>query len=115
MITDTDPKLYWVEDRNDKKVLLIKKNGKRLVLEIGDMISFKFGQKIIAKIIGFTFQGPYSQPNGMLFTEYKNGVWDEWTIRKKKLNIFFHFDVWKTVKKIYIEPPLPPSNFESEL
>ena len=24
MITDTDPKLYWVEDRNDKKVLLIK-------------------------------------------------------------------------------------------
>ena len=70
MITDTDPKLYWVEDRNDKKVLLIKKNGKRLVLEIGDMISFKFGQKIIAKIIGFTFQGPYSQPNGMLSVSY---------------------------------------------
>ena len=78
-------------------------------------ISIVLSVCVIAKIIGFTFQGPYSQPNGMLFTEYKNGVWDEWTIRKKKLNIFFHFDVWKTVKKIYIEPPLPPSNFESEL
>ena len=107
-----DPKLYWIEDRNPNKVLLVKKNGKQLELIIGDMISFIFGHKIIAKIIGFTFYGPYSQPNGLLFTEYKNGVWDEWTIRKKKLNIFFHFATWKTVKLLTIDPPLPPSNFD---
>ena len=105
------PKLIW-DNEDRKSVILIKNIGTNILLKAGDMIEFHYDYKIIGKILGFTFIGPYSQPNGLLFTEYKNGVWDEWTIRKKKLHIHYNYSTWNSIKKMTLDPPPPPSNFD---
>ena len=105
---DNKPELFWLEN-NRNSAILTQKNGNKIELSKGDMITFHYDYLIIAKILGFTFNGPYSQPNGILFTEYRNGEWDPWSMRKKKLNIYFQYETWNTVKKIFIDPPLPAS------
>jgi len=102
------PILYWLES-NRNNAILTQKNGNKIELHTGDMITVHYDYIITAKILGFTFNGPYSQPNGILFTEYRNDEWDKWSFRKKKLNIYFQYETWNTVKKIVIDPPLPSS------
>tara|TARA_B100000902_G_C27071821_1_gene794417 strand:+ start:325 stop:696 length:372 start_codon:yes stop_codon:yes gene_type:complete len=103
------PYLKWKYKSHFNSIVLFKNETDKIELKTDTIVDiFKNDDVTTIKIVGFTFSGFDSEPNGLLYEIYENGQWIvPKSLKKRKLSIRYHYNMFESM---HVSNKLVPIN-----